>query len=224
VGAGGLGSAVIGYLAAAGVGKLGIVDGDVVEENNLQRQLIHAGNVGLNKAESAALFVEKLNPEVSVEIYPYHITPENARKLVARYDVIAGCPDNFETRYLLNDTCKLENKPFVHAAVYSYEGEVAVFTESPCYRCYIPRAGVSHSRAILGSTAGVFGSIQAGEVIKLVTGSEGVLKGEILRGDLSSMEFIRIKIERRVDCPLCSGKLKEIFPENYQDECEVRKL
>ncbi len=206
VGAGGLGSPVIAYLSAAGVGKLGILDGDVVELSNLQRQIIHAGRIGVNKAESAAEFVEKLNPEVEVDVYPFHLNEKNAKKIVGKYDVIAGCPDNFETRFILNDACISEGKPFVHAAVYGYEGEVAVFLNkpsSPCYRCYIPRTPEAHGRAILGSTAGVFGSLQATEVIKLIVGIDDILDGEVLRGDLTAMEFFRIRIEKRKGC-ICS--------------------
>ncbi len=200
VGAGGLGSAVIAYLAAAGVGRLGIVDGDIVEKSNLQRQIIHAGKIGENKAESAAEFVEKVNPEVVVDIYPYNVNPKNVEKLVGPYDVIVGCPDNFETRYLLNDECLKENKPFVHAAVYSMEGEVAVFRGSPCYRCYLPKVPETTGRAIVGVTAGIFGCLQAAEVIKIITGYCDVLFGKVLRGDLCSMSFFTIELTTREGC------------------------
>ncbi len=200
VGAGGLGSPVIAYLAAAGVGRLGIVDGDIVEKSNLQRQIIHAGKIGENKAESAADFVEKVNPEVVVDVYPYNVNPKNVEKLVKPYDIVVGCPDNFEVRYILNDECLKEKKPFVHAAVYSMEGEVAVFSGSPCYRCYLPRAPETTGRAIVGVTAGVFGCLQAAEVIKLITGHGEVLLGKVLRGDLYSMNFFTFELKARKDC------------------------
>ncbi len=221
VGAGGLGSAVISYLAAAGVGRLGIVDGDIVEKSNLQRQVIHAGNIGMNKAESAAMFVEKLNPEVVVDIYPFSITPDNVLNLVKSYDIVVGCPDNFKVRFLLNDACALLSKPYVHAAVYSFEGEVGVFTTEPCYRCYLPRSPVETGRAIVGATAGVFGCLQAAETIKIITGYGEVLHGRVLRGDLQTGNFFEIKIPPRNQCPVCSGKLRGIFEENYAARCEV---
>ncbi len=224
VGAGGLGSPVIAYLAAAGVGRIGIVDGDVVEKSNLQRQIIHAGNVGVNKAESAASFVEKLNPDVVLDIYPYSVTPRNALKLIEPYDVVVGCPDSFRVRYLINDASMLLGKPFVHAAVYAWEGEVSVFYGKPCYRCYLPSAPASEGSAIVGATAGVFGSMQAVEVIKILTGSGEVLKGRMIRGDLSRMEFFTFSIPENSECPVCSGKLKGIFDENYIGRCEIRKL
>ncbi|AAB90707.1 molybdenum cofactor biosynthesis protein (moeB) [Archaeoglobus fulgidus DSM 4304] len=224
VGAGGLGSPVIAYLAAAGVGKIGIVDGDTVEVSNLQRQIIHAGNLGENKAESAAEFVKKLNPDVEVDVYPFSITPENVLEVVERYDVVAGCPDSFRSRFLLNDACMILKKTFVHAAVYAWEGEVATFTGKPCYRCYIPKSPEESGRAILGATAGAFGCLQAAEVIKIITGSGEPLIGRLIRGNLAEMEFFTINIPERDDCPVCSGRLKGIFDENYVDDCTIRRL
>ena len=224
MGLGGLGSPVAMYLATAGIGKLTLVDFDTVELHNLQRQIIHAGNIGINKAESAAEFVEKLNPDVVVDIYPYSITPDNVKELIKPYDIVAGCPDNFKVRFILNDACAILSKPFVHAAVYAFEGEVGVFKGSPCYRCYLPRAPDESRRAILGATAGTFGCLQAAEIVKLITGHGEVLEGKILRGDLYSMSFFEIKVPRRSDCPVCSGKLKDIFEENYAANCEVVKF
>jgi adenylyltransferase/sulfurtransferase len=224
VGAGGLGSPVLTYLAAAGVGRLGVVDGDVVEESNLQRQIIHAGNVGERKAESAAKFLEKLNPDVVLDLYPYSITPQNALELIEPYDIVVGCPDSFRVRYILNDACMLLGKPFVHAAVYAWEGELSVFTGNPCYRCYLPSAPQEGGRAIIGATAGTFGALQAAEVIKLITGSGEVAKGRVLRGDLATMEFMSFTIPKKEDCPVCTGRLKGIFEENYNGRCEVKRL
>ena len=221
VGAGGLGSAVIQFLAAAGIGRIGIVDGDIVEESNLQRQTIHAGNLGMNKAESACLFVEKLNPEVVVDVYPYHLTPRNSEKIIRNYDVVVGCPDNIATRFLINDVCSILSKPFIHSAVYAFEGEIATFHGKPCYRCYIPKASAFHGRAIVGAVAGLFGCFQALEAIKLITGFGKPAIGKIIRIDLSSLDFFEISISERKDCPICSGKLRGIFEENYEGECEV---
>lgn len=224
VGAGGLGSAVIQYLAAAGIGKLGIVDGDVVEEHNLQRQTIHAGNVGMNKAESAKLFVEKLNPEVEVLAYPFNIAPKNVLEIIKNYDVVVSCPDNFKVRYLLNDACKIEEKPFIHAAIYGFEGEAFTVIDTPCYRCLFPQAPEINGLAVIGSTAGLFGCIQASETIKVITGYGNPLEGKLLRIDLSTMEFFEVKFKTNPNCPVCNGKLKEIYEENYEGSCKAVRL
>lgn len=201
VGAGGLGSVVITYLACAGVGKIGIVDGDVVEEHNLQRQYIHAGNVGKNKAISAMEFVESLNPDVEVEAYPFNIDEKNV-KIAKHYDVVALCPDNFETRLIVNDFCVRNEIPLVHGAVYGFEGEVTTVVGSPCYRCLystFPKqeGGVT---PIIGFTCGVTGSLQCAEIVKVLLGMK-VLKGKLLRFDLRNMEFF--EIEYTSNCPLC---------------------
>ncbi|MFN3383864.1 MAG: HesA/MoeB/ThiF family protein [Archaeoglobaceae archaeon] len=224
VGAGGLGSAVIQYLAAAGVGRLGIVDGDVVEKSNLQRQTIHAGNIGVNKAESACAFVEKLNPDVKVDVYPYTLTPKNAERILKPYDVVVGCLDNFKTRFLINDTSVLLKRPFVHAAVYAFEGELSTFFGKPCYRCYLPRAQQPPRPPIIGATPGVFGCMQAMEVIKILTQHGEITKGKIIRFDLSTMEFFEISLSERKDCPVCSGKLKGIYEENYEGDCSILRF
>lgn len=221
IGAGGLGSAVIQFLTAAGVGRLGILDGDVVEKSNLHRQTIHAGNLGMNKAESACAFVEKLNPDVVVDLYPYQLTPKNAERIIKPYDLVVGCPDNFRVRFLINDTSFLLKKPFVHSAVYASEGELSTFLGKPCYRCYLPKAPQIHGRAIIGATAGTFGCMQAMEVIKLITGYGETTTGKIIRLDLSTMEFFEIPLRERKDCPVCSGKLKGIYEENYEGDCSI---
>lgn len=219
IGAGGLGSTAIAYLAAAGVGEIGIVDGDVVEENNLQRQIIHAGRIGMNKAESAKKFVEELNPDVKVHSYPFFVNPENV-SIVKDYDVIVSCPDNFTVRFLLNDACRLFDKPFIHAAIYGFEGEAMTVRNSPCYRCLFPKAPVETESAVMGFTAGFFGCIQAAEAIKTVTGLS-VLDRKYLRADLLSMDFFITELKRNPDCPVCSGKLRDIYPENYEGSCEI---
>lgn len=200
VGAGGLGSAVISYLAAAGVGRLGIVDGDLVEDSNLQRQTIHAGKVGENKAESAAEFVERLNTDVVVDIYPYDLNERNAERIARSYDVIVGCPDNVETRYTINDVALKLKKPFVHAAIYGWEGEVGVFLRRPCYRCYIPKAEEKFYIPVIGAVSGIFGCLQALEVIKIVTGKGEPLIGKIFRMDLKTFENFIIELKERENC------------------------
>lgn len=224
VGAGGLGSVVIQYLAAAGVGELGIVDGDVVEESNLQRQTIHAGNIGMNKAESAKLFVRKLNPHVRVKAYPFNITPENVLEIVKNYDVVVSCPDNFKVRYLLNDACRIEKKPFIHAAIYGFEGEAFTVINTPCYRCIYPEAPEITGSAVIGSTAGLFGCIQASETIKVIAKYGSLLEGKLLRIDLSTMEFFEVNFKTNPNCPVCSGKLREIHAENYEGSYRVVRL
>ncbi|MCS7143989.1 MAG: HesA/MoeB/ThiF family protein [Archaeoglobaceae archaeon] len=221
VGAGGLGSAVIQYLASAGIGRLGIVDGDIVEKSNLQRQTIHAGNVGMNKAESAGLFVKKLSPEIQLEIFPFNLSPSNAKKLIERFDVIIGCPDSFRVRYILNDACFLLKKPFIHSAVYAFEGELSTFLGSPCYRCYLPKMSPSNGRAIVGAVAGLFGCLQALEAIKLITGYGELLKGKMIRLDTSTMSFFEFELRKSEKCPVCNGKLGDIFEENYVGDCEI---
>lgn len=223
VGVGGLGTPVIQYLAAAGVGELSIVDGDVVEESNLQRQVIHAGNIGLNKAESAQKFVNELNPDVEVITHPFFVEPDNVLELVESYDVVVSCPDNFKTRYLLNDACKILGKPMVHSAVYGFEGEAMTINGSPCYRCLFPRAPQKEDSAIMGFTAGIFGCIQAAEAVKLIADLP-VLEGKYMRGDLLSMDFFTTEIKTNPNCPVCSQKLEDIYPENYEVTCEVTKF
>ncbi len=223
VGAGGVGSSAISYLAAAGVGEIGIADGDVVEEHNLQRQIIHAGKIGMNKAESAKLFVENLNPDVKAVAYPFDITASNIMGILERYDVVVLCPDNLATRYIVNDACMLTGKPFVHSAIGSFEGEIMTVTRSPCYRCVFPEAPEYGSREIagvMGFTAGFFGCIQAAETIKLIAGLQ-TLGGKYLRIDLSSMEFVTVDLRSNPKCPVCSGKLKGVYPENYGKGCRV---
>ncbi|HID43419.1 MAG TPA: HesA/MoeB/ThiF family protein, partial [Archaeoglobaceae archaeon] len=204
----------------AGVGKIGIVDGDKVEESNLQRQIIHAGKIGMNKAESAKNFVEELNPDVRVLVYPFFVNADNVIYLIEDYDVIVSCPDNFKVRYILNDASRLLNKPLIHSAVYGFEGEVMTIRDSPCYRCMFPRAPVGANNAVMGFTAGFFGCIQAAEAIKTVV-DLSVLDGKYLRVDLLSMDFLVTEIRRNPECPVCNRKLDNIYPENYEENCRI---
>jgi len=223
IGAGGLGSAAIAYLAAAGIGKLGIVDGDVVEEHNLQRQIIHAGNIGMNKAKSARLFIEKLNPDVEAVAYPFDVAPDNVMDLIGGYDVVVLCPDNLATRYLVNDACVIMKKPFIHSAVYKFEGELMTVVGSPCYRCMFPDVPEKLvENVIIGTTVGFFGCLQAQEVIKLIVGLPAFDK-KYIRIDTSTLDFLVIEVEQDPECPVCNGRLRGIYPENYKNNCRVIK-
>jgi len=220
IGAGGLGSPAIMYLAAAGVGMLTIVDFDTVEKSNLQRQVIHAARMCWNKAESAKEFVEALNPDVEVEAIKEQIEPENVVKIIKNQDVVVSCPDNFRTRFILNDACRILGIPMIHGAIYEFEGEAMTIVSSPCYRCVYPAAPPSKLPGIIGATAGVIGSIQAVEALKIVTGIGSPIKG-LLRVELQTMEFFNIEVKPNENCPVCSGRLKKIYPENYSDSCRV---
>ncbi|AGK61034.1 Dinucleotide-utilizing enzymes involved in molybdopterin and thiamine biosynthesis family 2 [Archaeoglobus sulfaticallidus PM70-1] len=221
VGAGGLGSPVIMYLSSAGVGELTIVDFDAVEKTNLQRQVIHAGKIGWNKAESAMEFVSKLNPDVYVRTLKEKIEPGNVMDIINGHDLVVSCPDNFRTRFLLNDACRIKGIPLIHGAIFEFEGEAMTITDSsPCYRCLYPEAYPEKTPGIIGATAGVIGSIQAVEAIKVLTGL-GDLLDCLLRVDLLSMELFKIEIKRRDDCPICNGRLRQIYPENYEDSCRI---
>ncbi|AIY90145.1 HesA/MoeB/ThiF family protein [Geoglobus acetivorans] len=229
VGAGGLGSPAIQYLAGAGVGHIGIVDGDAVDISNLQRQTIHAGNLGKNKAESAKEFVERLNPDVEVTVYPFHLDPENAREIVREYDVVLDCTDNFVARFLINDACVIEGIPFVHAAVLRFEGEIMTIVpgETACYRCvfrHAPPPGsvpTCQEAGVIGATVGVLGTLQSIEAIKLLTGIGEPLKNRMLVVDLLTMDFTELKLKKDPECPVCSGKVRDIIPEKYAESCQL---
>jgi adenylyltransferase/sulfurtransferase len=205
VGAGGLGSAVIAYLAGAGVGMLGIADGDVVEVHNLDRQIVHAGKVGMIKAESAKIFVKNLNPDVKVVTHGYF----NEKLNVEKYDVVVSCVDSIETRHKINRVCFKSKKPLVHAAVSGFEGELMVFDfrngfreSSPCYRCVYPENVEAQKNSVVSPVAGIVGSLQALETIKLICDYN--ITRELLRMDFRHMEFIRIKVSKKKGCPVCS--------------------
>lgn len=230
VGAGGLGSPAIEYLAAAGVGSLGIADDDVVERSNLQRQVIHGdADVGEPKVASAAAFVEELNPDVGVEPHDVRVGPENVADLVADYDFVVDGSDNFRTRYLVNDACTLAGIPFSHGAVYRFEGQVTTFTEgSPCYRCLFaeaPPAGTVPDCAttgVLGVLPGVIGSIQATETVKHLVGIGESLDGRLLHYDALGMSFEDLPIRPDPNCPVCSeGGIESVEEVEYVGSCAV---
>ena len=204
IGAGGLGSAAIAYLAGAGVGRIGIADGDVVEVHNLDRQFIHAGKTGMNKAESARMFVESLNPDVEVRTYA-NFSKESAY-MVKKYDVVVSCVDSLEARHEINEVCFKLKKPLVHAAISGFDGELMVFDfrikDTPCYSCIYPRDCRAKFNPVVAPVAGIAGSMQALETIKLLCGY-GVTR-DLLRMDFRHMEFFRISVSKRKDCPVCS--------------------
>ncbi|MCB9946480.1 MAG: molybdopterin-synthase adenylyltransferase MoeB [Rhodospirillaceae bacterium] len=215
VGAGGLGSAVLLYLAAAGVGTIGIVDDDVVDLSNLQRQVIHdVGAIGTLKVDSAARRIAALNPDVTVEAHGLRLTAANARDLVGRYDVVADGSDNFETRYIVNDACFLAGRPLVSAAILRFEGQLATFRAHgrsglPCYRCLYPERppdGMVPSCAqagILGALAGVMGTLQAVEVVKQILALGNGMAGRLLLYDALGHGFRTLSVARDPDCSLC---------------------
>ncbi len=229
IGAGGLGSAAIQYLAGAGVGRIGIVDGDVVDISNLHRQQIHAGKLGKNKAISAREFVKKLNPRISVDVYAFNINPYNIRDIIRKYDVILDCTDNFCSKFLINDACVLERKPLVLASVLRFEGQIITIIpgETACYRCLFKRAPSSETLSarvsgIIGTVPGVFGVLQAMEAIKIILGYKNeLLTNTLLYIDLLNMEFLKVKVRKDENCPICSGRVKEIIPEKYRGSCEL---
>lgn len=215
VGAGGLGSPAALYLAAAGVGRIGIIDGDVVDVTNLQRQILYGTeDVGSKKAETAAKALEKLNPEISFVTYTERLTEHNALKLIGEYDIVVDGTDNFGTRYLVNDACYFKSKPNVYGSIFRFEGQASVFCTplGPCYRCLFPDPPAPDAvpncaeAGVLGVLAGVIGTIQATEALKLALGLGNSLAGYLLIYDAIGMEFTKLKIRRRDDCPLCGKK------------------
>ena len=230
VGAGGLGAPAIQYLAAAGVGRLGIIDDDVVERSNLQRQVVHGdSDVGAKKVDSAAEFVAQLNPDVTTETYDQRLTPENATALVAEYDFVVDGSDNFRTRYLVNDACTLAGIPFSHGAIYRFEGQVTTFDgNSPCYRCLFPEAPPEGTvpdcatTGVLGVLPGVVGSIQATETVKYLMDIGESLTGRLLSYDALAMSFEELPIEANPDCPICGERsIDSIDDVEYAGSCAV---
>ena len=215
VGAGGLGSPAALYLAAAGVGRIGIVDFDVVDESNLQRQILHDTSwVGRPKLESAVARLAALNPHVRVEPHAAALTRDNALALLAGYDVVVDGTDNFETRYLTNDACYFLKKPNVYGSIFRFEGQASVFwpDRGPCYRCLFPEPpppGLVPSCAeggVLGILPGVIGGIQATEALKILLGVGEPLVGRLLLYDALAMRFDEVQLRRDPACPLCSPR------------------
>ncbi len=231
IGAGGLGAPLALYLAAAGVGTLGIVDFDVVDFTNLQRQIIHDTNdVGRPKLESARDTLHDINPHVEVIAHEARLTSENALEIFKDYDIVADGTDNFPTRYLVNDACVLLGKPNVYGSIFRFEGQASVFyaEQGPCYRCLYPEPpppGLVPSCAeggVLGVLPGIVGCIQAIEVIKLILGTGQPLIGRLLLFDALGMKFRELKLRKNPDCPICGEHptIKELI--DYEEFCGIR--
>jgi adenylyltransferase/sulfurtransferase len=233
IGAGGLGSPIIQYLAAAGVGTLGIVDDDVVERSNLQRQVIHGdADVGRPKVESAAEFVADLNPDVTVEPHETRLDSSNIEEFLAEYDIVVDGSDNFATRYLVNDACTLAGVPFAHGAILRFEGQITTFEANeggPCYRCLFPEAPEPGSvpdcatAGVLGVLPGTVGCVQATEAVKLLIDYGETLDGRMLFYDAADMTFEEIAVEPRPDCPVCGdGGIESIHDVEYESTCAIQ--
>jgi len=229
VGAGGLGSPAALYLAAAGVGTMGIVDSDVVDESNLQRQVLHTTDrVGTPKVDSAKATLSALNPHITVTPYNVRMRDDNIDDLLAPYDIVVDGGDNFDTRYLLNDACVRLGKPNVSASILSFDGQLTTFIpgESGCYRCVFPEpppAGMAPScgqSGVLGVLPGVMGTLQATEVLKLILGIGEPLVGRLLMFDALSMTFMELRLRRDPECPVC-GHATMAAVENHREAVSV---
>jgi len=231
IGAGGLGSPLALYLAAAGVGTLGIVDFDVVDYTNLQRQIIHTtADVGRKKLDSAADKLKAINPFLNLRTFEAKLTSENALALFNEFDIIADGTDNFPTRYLVNDACVLTGKPNVYGSIFRFEGQASVFAteEGPCYRCLYPEPpppGLVPSCAeggVLGILPGLVGVMQATEVIKLILGKGEPLIGRLLLIDALGMKFRELKLRKNPDCPVCGKNPTVTQLIDYNEFCGIR--
>ncbi len=231
IGAGGLGSPLALYLAAAGVGTLGIVDFDVVDYTNLQRQIIHTtADVGRKKLDSATEKLKAINPFLNIRTFETKLTSENALEILADFDIIADGTDNFPTRYLVNDACVLTGKPNVYGSIFRFEGQASVFAtkEGPCYRCLYsapPPPGLVPSCAeggVLGILPGLVGVIQATEAIKLILGKGEPLISRLLLIDALGMKFRELKLRKNPDCPVCGTHPTVTRLIDYNEFCGIR--
>ena len=233
LGAGGLGSPIIQYLAAAGVGTLGIADDDVVELSNLQRQILHGDDdVGRKKVDSAAEFVANLNPDIDVNRHETRVDEDNIDDLISEYDFVVDGTDNFATRYLFNDACTLAGIPFSHGSIFKFEGQVTTFAgdeDSPCYRCLFPEAPPAGmvpncaTAGVLGVLPGTVGSLQATEAVKHIIGAGESLDGSMLFFDALEMEFDRVEIPKQDDCPVCGHDpaIESVHDVDYSATCAI---
>lgn len=232
IGAGGLGSPIAMYLAAAGIGKIGIVDFDTVDFSNLQRQILHeTTDVGRSKAESAKQTIQGINPGVEVVIHNVRISSENALDIIKQYDIVVDGTDNFPTRYLTNDACVLLKKPNVYGSIFRFEGQASVFAPhlgGPCYRCLYPEPpppGMVPSCAeggVLGVLPGIIGCIQTTEILKLALGQGTPLVGRLLLFNALDMKFREVKLRRDPQCPICGDHptIKELI--DYEVFCGIQ--
>jgi sulfur-carrier protein adenylyltransferase/sulfurtransferase len=228
IGLGGLGSPAALYLAAAGVGRLGLLDGDTVAVHNLQRQVLHdTASVGVPKTQSARARVEAINPHVRVETWQTMLTRENARGIVSDYDVVIDGTDSFATRYLINDACVLERRPLVQASVHRFEGQLSVFAtvDGPCYRCLHPEPPPAGSvpncaeGGVLGVLPGLLGTLQATEALKLILGIGTNMAGRLLVVDALTMRFHEVGIERDPSCAWCATRTATTLLDDYAAFC-----
>lgn len=233
VGMGGLGSPVVMYLTGAGIGGLGLADDDVVERSNLQRQPLHGEvDIGRPKVESAAEWVENTNPDVDIEPIHGRVDIDNIEGLLDRYDLVIDCTDRIETRFLINDACTLAGLPFVHGAVYRFEGQVTTFTPGeigPCYRCLFPEAPPPEAipdcatAGVLGPIPGVIGGLEAIEAIKLATGIGDPAVGRLLVLDALRLGVDELEIRQNPDCPVCGDdpRISSIHETSYEGRCAL---
>lgn len=232
LGAGGLGSPALMYLAAAGVGTLGVADGDVVDLSNLQRQIVHnTDTIGLAKVESAKQTINRMNPGITFNALNGRLTVDNIREVIRDYDIILDGSDNFPTRFLMNDACFFEKKTLISGSMFRFDGQVTTFKPHegyPCYRCLYPEpppAGMVPScqeAGVLGALPGVVGVLQATEAIKEILGIGDSLAGFLMIYDALSMTFKKVKVRKDPECPLCSDKasIKELIM--YEERvCEL---
>lgn len=232
IGAGGLGSPVALYLAAAGVGTLGIVDSDTVDLSNLQRQILYGTtDVGKRKTDIAGKRISELNPHVEVTLHSERLTRDNAMRILGEYDVVIDGTDNFATRYLVNDACVLLKKPYVFGSIFRFEGQATVFNSAggPCYRCVHPDPPPERlvptcaEGGVLGVLPGIIGSIQAAEAIKLILGLGGSLAGRLLLLDAVAMQFRELKIARKKSCPVCGDNPSVTSLIDYEEFCNLKE-
>jgi molybdopterin/thiamine biosynthesis adenylyltransferase/rhodanese-related sulfurtransferase len=232
LGAGGLGAPAGLYLAAAGIGTLGLVDDDVVDESNLQRQVIHnTTRVGIPKVESAKQTINELNPDVKVRTHALRLSSENVLDVIRDYDLVVDGTDNFQTRYLLNDASLMLKKPVVNASIFQFEGQVTVFKpwEGPCYRCLYPEppppgmAPSCNEAGVLGVLPGVIGVLQATEAVKLILGIGKPLVGRLMQYDALNMRFREFRLPRDPKCVTCSDPNKPIELIDYEAFCSLQR-
>lgn len=229
VGAGGLGCPALLYLAAAGIGRIGIIDFDSVDETNLQRQVLFTiHDIGKNKAEAATERLQRLNPEISIQAYTYELTDKNAQGLFHNYDIIIDGTDNFATKFLINDTAIKTDTPFIYGSILGFDGQISVFNHQngPCYRCLFPEPPQGYipncaEAGVIGAVAGMIGTTQAMEAIKIITNHESFtpLSGKLWTIDTKSMESRTLSLPKNPECPTCSKPKEAIFLQYTSPVC-----